>query len=143
MRGRLTGWWTVADALASTLALPRTDIARADTAAATIIRDSHVFQWVHGASSAIARAWRASRIRDGLDPAITAWRTWTPAERVRQCGVSAVVAAMTVLLTESVTTRVHDTRLLWVLPVLAAVAGVFAIVAADPIARARAARRKR
>jgi hypothetical protein len=86
--------------------------------------------------STVTRSWSDSRVRSGVEWFTHNWGARSLAGRIRQAGRCTFVAATTVLLLQLAAQQGDDGPFLWVLPVLAGLAGICAAKAADPIARA-------
>ena len=122
-----TGWWRVAEAAASLIAWPRTDVARADAAAADVMSRSAL---VIAASAVIAvfeRAWRNSiarlvvlRLQD-IIPVSGALRT-------RVAVIVVIVAGVTVLALQVVKPGPRE-PLAWLLPTMSIAAAALVAVA--------------
>jgi hypothetical protein len=143
MSARPLRWWRCAEAIASRLASPPADVARADAAAYELVRESRLFAAASTLSSTIARAWPSSRVSFGAEWIARRWRGRTLSERIRQAGRSTLIASVAVLLLQETAAPAHHGPFQWALPVALGLGGLCAAVAADPIARAWNAKRGR
>jgi hypothetical protein len=122
-------------AAASALTSPKPDIAGSDRAVESVICNSRLFRGFDAVGASGRRAWRHARTRAVLARVGAEWAAWSGAEQVRAVGVAMVIAGLTAVLAEAATPRPAD-RLGWVLPAAVAALGLFASIAAAPLARA-------
>lgn len=124
----------------SLLTTPRADIDRCDRDVETLARSSVVGGVLHAVSLAIRRAWAASRARASAfwlastlmpEPGAAAWRVggW----------MVAVTGATALIVTPFAT--LPNGPLVWIVPALLVVSGLFVMLLAAPLARAAADRR--
>jgi hypothetical protein len=122
-------------AAASALTSPKSDIAGSDGAVESVVCDSRLFRWLDAAGDSGRRAWRHARTRAWLVRVGAEWASWSGTEQVRTVGVAMVIAGLTAVLGEAARPRPAD-PLAWVLPAAVAALGLFASIAAGPLARA-------
>jgi hypothetical protein len=141
MRRWLFGWWFYTEAVVMRLTIPRTDAGACDADVDEAIRDSRLSSVARAAVATLERAWAASYVRPVLDSMKRRVAVGSRADGIRQAGICVAVAAVTVLLLQTAESEPGPLR--WVLPLaVCAIAGPVA-AAADPIARAWEAKRRR
>jgi len=123
----LTGWWRAAEAAASLVAWPRTDVSRADTAAAGVIGRSALVIAASSVISVFERAWSGSTTRTlvlrlgDIVPATVMLRT-------RFAAVIVMVAGVTALALEAARPGPRE-PLAWLLPAMTVAAAAFVALA--------------
>jgi hypothetical protein len=123
----LTGWWRAAEAAASLVASPRTDVSRADAAAAGVIGRSALVIAASSVISVFERAWSGSTARTlvvrlgDIVPATVMLRT-------RFAAVIVMVAGVTALALEAVRPGPRE-PLAWLLPAMTVAAAAFVALA--------------
>jgi len=128
-------WWRGAVALASRLAAPRPDIAASDRAVEVVVRDSRLFGVLRAADASGRRAWAHARTRVWSRRIAAVWDALSGPERVRAAGIVALAGGVTAILVQAAK-PVSIGPLIWVLPTVVASLGLFASIAAGPLARA-------
>jgi hypothetical protein len=83
MSPRLFGWWRFAEAMTERFAAPPADIARADEAACSVVRDSRLFHAVDWLARPIEISWRHPRSRSATDWVARRWRGGSLDSRIR------------------------------------------------------------
>jgi hypothetical protein len=137
---RTIAWWFLAEKAASTLTLPRGDVARSDAEVERLLTGSWLFAAGRSVAAAIRRAWLDSRASREWQPMVGGWGRLSPSDRVRVIGFIAIVSALTALVLQAA----GPVRMRWldsILPAGTAVAGAIVAAAARPIARALADKR--
>jgi hypothetical protein len=138
---RLFAWWFLAEAVALRLTCPRTGGGAADADVSDAVRGSRLFSWALTAVAGFEIAWCDSYARRAFDSVIRAGADGSRADRIRRAGTCIAVAAVTVLLLQMADSE--PALLRWVLPLAAGVIAAAVVTAADPIARAWEAKRRR
>jgi hypothetical protein len=140
LRRRSIAWWSLAETAASTLTLPRCDVARSDVEIERLLTGSRLFAGGHSLAVRVRRAWIDSRTSRWSQPIVGDWARLSLSVRVRMTGFIAVVSAVTALALQAA----GPARMRWldaILPAGMAVAGAIVAAAARPIARALADKR--
>jgi hypothetical protein len=141
MGRRLFGWWFFAESLITRLTSPRCDGRVTDADVYDAFCASRLFRLAQAAVAASQRAWDDSSVRRALDSMTGVAVEPSTDERVRRAGACVAVSALTVLLLETAEANAGPLR--WVLPLAVGAVAVTAAIAADPIARAWEAKRRR
>lgn len=141
MNRRLFAWWFLADALVARLTNPPVDPRAGDADVHAVLSASRLFSLAQSAVTAVEHAWADSRVRRLLTSAgnSTLERPYT--ERIRLVGTCAAVAALTILLLQTASSDAGPLR--WILPLTLGAIAVSVAAAAEPIARAWEAKRRR
>jgi hypothetical protein len=140
MGRRLFAWWFFAEALVTLLTSPRRDGRVADADVYEAICTSRLFLLAQAAGAAIQRAWGDSYVRRALD-STTVEAARSREGCVRQAGACIAIAAVAVLLLQTAESNAGPLR--WVLPLAVCAIAATVAAAADPIARAWEAKRRR
>lgn len=141
MNRRLFAWWLFAEALVARLTSPRTNPQASDADVRAAICASRLFSIVQAAVAAVERAWADSHVRRLVEPIGGAALERPNSDRIRLAGACVAVAALTVLLLQTAASEAGPLR--WILPLTVGVVAVSVATAAEPIARAWEAKRRR
>ncbi|MCU1385432.1 MAG: hypothetical protein JWL71_4129 [Acidobacteria bacterium] len=123
----LTGWWRAAEAVARLISSPRTNVARADAAAAGVFGRSALVVAASRALTALTGAWHASVTRRIVVRAGDAIPN-TAVLRTRFAAVAVVVASLTVLALQALKPGPRE-PLAWLLPAMAIASALLVAVA--------------
>jgi hypothetical protein len=138
MTRRLHVWWLSAVAVAATLTTPKVTPETSDDAFEGVLRGSRIFGAFDHASRIVRAAWRDARVGAWSRRLRAALAVLPGADRVRVAGGSIATAGVTALVLRMASPPVAS--LTWVLPLVFALAGCAAVVAAEAIVRAVAAK---
>ena len=141
MNRRLFAPWFLAEALVARLTSPPRDPHASDVDVRDAIYASRLFAFVQFAVAAVERAWTHSLVRRFLEPVAGVVLERPAGDRLRIAGACAVVAAITVFVLQTAATDAGLFR--WIVPVVVGVLALSAVAAAEPIARAWEAKRRR
>jgi hypothetical protein len=135
MTRRLHLIWNDALSAARALTVPKRDVEASDAALETALRDSRLFRAVDLAGAGGRSAWPHSRTRISFLQLIEGCAALSHCQRVRAAGLAAFVAGLTAAFAQT-TAAPSPAPLVWVLPATIAAVGLFAALAAGPLARA-------
>jgi hypothetical protein len=122
----LTGWWRAAEAAARLIAWPRTDVARADAAAAGVLGRSAMVMAAWRVLALIDRAWLHSTTR-ALVLRVAGRVPGPIVLRTRLAAVTVIVAGVTVLALQALKPGPRES-LAWLLPTMTSAAAAFVAV---------------
>jgi hypothetical protein len=122
----LTGWWRAAEATARLIAWPRTDVARADAAAAEVLGRSAIVIAAWRVLALIDRAWLGSTTR-ALVRRVARLVPEPIVLRTRLASVTVIVAGVTVLALQALKPGPRE-PLAWLLPTMTVAAAAFVAV---------------
>jgi hypothetical protein len=137
MTRRIRLAWQQAVAAVNALTVPNPDVAVSDRAVEASLRDSWLFHAVDAAGAGGRRAWPHARSRAWSLGIAAGWAVLSGPAKVRAAGVVALVGGLTAVLLQAAK-PVSIGPLIWVLPAAVAGLGLFAAIAAGPLARAAA-----
>jgi hypothetical protein len=141
MNRRVWAPWFLAESLVARLTSPPADPQARDIDVRAAIHASRLFSFVHSAAEIVDRAWVDSAVRRMLEPIASAVLERSTGNRIRLAAACAAAAAITVLVLQTAAT--DDGPLRWILPLGVGVLAMIAAAAAEPIARAWEAKRRR
>jgi hypothetical protein len=128
-------WWRFAQAIVESVTAPRTDIAQSDRVFEAQVRRSAGFEALHRVAMSFDRASTTSRLMRAVAAVRREWYAARRDARVRAAGLTITTASATALILVALGPAGIG-RFAWLLPLLSLAAGVAAIAAAGPIARA-------